>query len=141
MGSPTSHNPTGLHDLLQGELYFFTRSLQAELPHSTTIKTRQLSFQILSNKSFIITLPFGAVWSKLLIASLNNPQKRLPIPSHCTARATPLFWTKYSPSQNVINNTVFWKMTPCGFIINRSFGGTCRLHLQGRRNGVREEKC
>jgi hypothetical protein len=31
-------------------------------------------------------------------------------------------------------NAVFWDAAPCGFIINRSFGGTCLLHLQGRRN-------
>jgi hypothetical protein len=56
--------------------------------------------------------------------------------------------------------TVFWSMMPCGlvelkvftavcvknaifldvalswFILNRSFEGTCRLHLQGRRNNA-----
>jgi hypothetical protein len=25
-------------------------------------------------------------------------------------------------------------MTPCGFTIDRRFGGTCRFHIQGRRN-------
>jgi hypothetical protein len=38
-------------------------------------------------------------------------------------------------------NAVFWDVTPCGSVINRRFGGTCRLHLQGRRNNAREEKC
>jgi hypothetical protein len=37
-----------------------------------------------------------------------------------------------------VKNAVFWDMEPCGLIINR-FGGTCRLHLQGRRNNAREE--
>jgi hypothetical protein len=32
-------------------------------------------------------------------------------------------------------------MTPCGFIINRRYGITLRLHLQGRRNNASEEKC
>jgi hypothetical protein len=32
------------------------------------------------------------------------------------------------------NNPVFWYITPCSPLkINRRFGGTCRLHLQGRR--------
>jgi hypothetical protein len=29
---------------------------------------------------------------------------------------------------------------PCGLITNRRFGGTCRLHLQYRKNNVSEEK-
>jgi hypothetical protein len=32
----------------------------------------------------------------------------------------------------LMKNAVFWDVAPCGFIINRRFGGTCRLHLQGR---------
>jgi hypothetical protein len=36
---------------------------------------------------------------------------------------------------------VCWDVAPCGFIINRRFGGTCRLHLQSRRNNVREKEC
>jgi hypothetical protein len=39
-----------------------------------------------------------------------------------------------------MKNAVFWDEAPCGFIINRRFGGTCRLHPQGRRNNVSEEK-
>jgi hypothetical protein len=35
-----------------------------------------------------------------------------------------------------LNNAVFWDVAPCGFIINRRFGGTCHLHLQGRRNNA-----
>jgi hypothetical protein len=34
-------------------------------------------------------------------------------------------------------NAVFWDVAPRGFIINRRFGGTCRLHLQGRRNNYK----
>jgi hypothetical protein len=34
----------------------------------------------------------------------------------------------------VIKSSVFWDMTPCSPLkTNRRFGGTCRLHLQGRR--------
>jgi hypothetical protein len=40
-----------------------------------------------------------------------------------------------------MKNAVFRDVAPCGFIINRSFGGMCRLHLQGRRNNASEEKC
>jgi hypothetical protein len=32
-----------------------------------------------------------------------------------------------------IKNTVFWDVAPCKFIVNRRFGGTYRLHLQGRK--------
>jgi hypothetical protein len=33
-----------------------------------------------------------------------------------------------------MKNSVFWDVAP-------SFEGTCRLHLQGRRNNGSEEKC
>jgi hypothetical protein len=35
----------------------------------------------------------------------------------------------------------FWDVAPCGFYINRRFGGTCRLHLQGRRDNASEQNC
>jgi hypothetical protein len=39
-----------------------------------------------------------------------------------------------------MKDAVFWDVAPYGFIIYRHFGGTCRLHLQGRRNNASEEK-
>jgi hypothetical protein len=39
-----------------------------------------------------------------------------------------------------MKNAVFWDVVPCGFIINRRLGGTCCLHLQGKRNNARREK-
>jgi hypothetical protein len=33
-----------------------------------------------------------------------------------------------------MKNAVFWDVAPRGFI--RRFGGTCRFHLQGRRNNT-----
>jgi hypothetical protein len=38
-----------------------------------------------------------------------------------------------------MKNAIFWDVVLCGFIINRRFGGMCRLHLQGRRNNASEE--
>jgi hypothetical protein len=36
--------------------------------------------------------------------------------------------------QNLIKSTIFWDITPCSPLnVNRRFGGTYRLHLQGRR--------
>jgi hypothetical protein len=33
-----------------------------------------------------------------------------------------------------MKDTVFWDITPCSLLkVSRRFGGTCRLHLQGRR--------
>jgi hypothetical protein len=29
-----------------------------------------------------------------------------------------------------MKNAVFWNVALCGFIMNRRFGGTCRLRLQ-----------
>jgi hypothetical protein len=40
-----------------------------------------------------------------------------------------------------MKNAVFWDVTSCGFIINRRFGGSCRLHLQVRKNNASEENC
>jgi hypothetical protein len=35
----------------------------------------------------------------------------------------------------VMKSVIFWDMTPCSPLsFNRYFGGTYRLHLQGRRN-------
>jgi hypothetical protein len=34
----------------------------------------------------------------------------------------------------VMKSKIFWDITPCSPLkFNRHFGGTCRLHLQGRR--------
>jgi hypothetical protein len=32
-----------------------------------------------------------------------------------------------------MNNAVFWYVAPCSSCVNRCFGGTYRLHLQGRK--------
>jgi hypothetical protein len=32
-----------------------------------------------------------------------------------------------------MKNTVFWDVVPCSSCLNRHFGGTYRLHLQGRK--------
>jgi hypothetical protein len=32
-----------------------------------------------------------------------------------------------------MKNAVLWNVAPCGFIINRRFGGTCRFHLQSSK--------
>jgi hypothetical protein len=35
----------------------------------------------------------------------------------------------------VVKNTIFWDITPCiPLSVNRRFGGTYRLHLQGQKN-------
>jgi hypothetical protein len=33
-----------------------------------------------------------------------------------------------------MKNAVFWGVGPCRYFVNRRFGGTYSLHLQGRRN-------
>jgi hypothetical protein len=35
-----------------------------------------------------------------------------------------------------MKNVIFWDVASCGFIINRRFGGACRLQLQGSRNNA-----
>jgi hypothetical protein len=32
-----------------------------------------------------------------------------------------------------MKNTVFWEVEPCRSCVNRRFGGTYRLHLQGKK--------
>jgi hypothetical protein len=41
----------------------------------------------------------------------------------------------------LLKNAVFWDVAPCGFIINKRFGGRCRLHLHGRKNNASDEQC
>jgi hypothetical protein len=39
----------------------------------------------------------------------------------------------------VVKSSVVWDITPCSALnVNRRFGGTCRLHLQGRRISKQE---
>jgi hypothetical protein len=40
---------------------------------------------------------------------------------------------EYGLRDNNIKNVVFWDVAPCGSREKRYFGGTCRLHLQGRK--------
>jgi hypothetical protein len=39
----------------------------------------------------------------------------------------------------LLKNAVFCDVVPCGFIINRRFGGKCRLHLQGKKYAGEEK--
>jgi hypothetical protein len=49
--------------------------------------------------------------------------------------------TKLQQTIGEYKHTVFWDVVPCGFIINRRFGGTCPLHLQGGRNNRNTFPC
>jgi hypothetical protein len=49
-------------------------------------------------------------------------------------------------TKSIIKSTIFWDITPCSPLnVNRRFGGTYRLHLQGRRisreRNQRERRC
>jgi hypothetical protein len=38
-----------------------------------------------------------------------------------------------------MKSTIFWDITPCSLLsVNRSFGGTYRLHLQSRKNKLNQ---
>jgi hypothetical protein len=43
--------------------------------------------------------------------------------------------TLYSKNRTILSlkNIVFWDMAPCRYCVKRRFGGTYRLHLQGRK--------
>jgi hypothetical protein len=47
------------------------------------------------------------------------------------ARVIFSFTLKMEATRFSETSAVFWDVVPCGFVINRRFGGTCRLHLQG----------
>jgi hypothetical protein len=41
----------------------------------------------------------------------------------------------------VVKSIIFWDITPCSPLsVNRRFGGTYRLHLQGRRSSARNQQ-
>jgi hypothetical protein len=42
--------------------------------------------------------------------------------------------TEVTMKNAIFWDAIFWDVELCGLNINRRFGGTCRLHLQGRRN-------
>jgi hypothetical protein len=37
-----------------------------------------------------------------------------------------------------MKKAVFWDVAPCRYGVNRRFGGTYRIHLQGRREIIRK---
>jgi hypothetical protein len=39
-----------------------------------------------------------------------------------------------------MKKAVFWDMAACRYCVNRYFGGTYRLHLQGRRKSARNQR-
>jgi hypothetical protein len=45
-------------------------------------------------------------------------------------RAVLLTSVTYLPT---VKNAVFWDLAPCSSCVNRRFGGTYRLHLQGKK--------
>jgi hypothetical protein len=52
------------------------------------------------------------------------PESRMPL-SHCSESLR---------SKGKLKNAVLWDVVPCESCKNGRFGGTCRLHLQGRKN-------
>jgi hypothetical protein len=67
----------------------------------------------------------------------NGPPKKTTVPSivallsNGCKQAFPLLTVDLQRARHSI---IFWDMTPCSLLsCNRHFGGTCRLHLQGRR--------
>jgi hypothetical protein len=51
-----------------------------------------------------------------------------------SAIAFSCFESEEDPQQTPFKqNTVFWDVASCSYFVNRRFGGTYRLHLQGRR--------
>jgi hypothetical protein len=50
--------------------------------------------------------------------------------------------SKETATANSLKSIIFWDVTPCNLLIcNRRFGGTYRLHLQGRREFQQEPAC
>jgi hypothetical protein len=45
---------------------------------------------------------------------------------------------KVTDVTNTTKNAVFWDVAPCRYCVNRRFGGTYGLHLQGRNIRERE---
>jgi hypothetical protein len=54
---------------------------------------------------------------------------------HCIRNASGMYYLLYEfLTAVVMTNPIFWDITQCSPLkVNRCFGGTCRLHLQGRR--------
>jgi hypothetical protein len=50
---------------------------------------------------------------------------------------TGLITSVVSKLSSCFKNAVFWDVAPCKSCVNRLFGGTYRLHLQGRIIGER----
>jgi hypothetical protein len=49
---------------------------------------------------------------------------------------SPERWIKEWATKYLLKNAFFWDGTPHGSYENRHFGGTCRLHLEGRMNSL-----
>jgi hypothetical protein len=88
------------------------------------------------------------------------PRKSIPLPSHPLQTPHAVIWHRTQDTvvenrriEDNINsayvrgtlklqlqflNVVFWDVATCESYKNRRFGGTCRLHLQGRKIRERE---
>jgi hypothetical protein len=77
----------------------------------------------------------------VLMSSINEHQHRWGMYSHkeCISEFCVPTWTTLVGFEVftavVMESIIFWDVTPCSLLsFNRRFGGTYRLHLQGRRN-------
>jgi hypothetical protein len=64
------------------------------------------------------------------------PATNVKVSNRCAQFDIALRWRFYKQILN--QNAVVWDVASCGFIINRRFGGTCRLFLQGRKINASE---
>jgi hypothetical protein len=85
---------------------------------------------------FVITVR----WIKILSLdfSSNSLLSRHIATSQCHSQRYVLCVTKAS---NTICVATLWNITSCSLYVNRRFGVTCRLHLQGRKSAEQEPAC
>jgi hypothetical protein len=70
----------------------------------------------------------------VLYSFLSLPNFQLQVFSSVPSSQTPSVYVKFEVFIAVtMKNTVFWDVAPCRSCLNRCFGGTCRLHLQGTK--------
>jgi hypothetical protein len=86
---------------------------------------------------------FGAIGG-MKIGRGNRSTRRKPAPAplcppqvphdQTRARTRTLHYVRFEVVTAVaMKNAVFWDVAPCRSCVNRRFGGTYRLHLQGRK--------
>jgi hypothetical protein len=89
----------------------------------------------------VLTFIPSHLYAQYTFAHLVIRSQRNVLADECTSQNMSSYIGSEVLTTVIVKSSVFWDITPCSpSKVNRSFGGTCRLHLQGRKINQRESR-